>query len=821
MHWDQFPKLNYYLKDSVVSEFGNGCNLFADSYTIGKIESTKVSNTQLIVPTDKTLKPGSKVFSAVKLTDNYFVESINVLSGGSNYVSPPKIKLYNPKTDQIVSNFSASAILKNNSIETVEIVNPGNGLNSNDNKIITTDNTNGFSIINVSVAGASPYTVTLTLKTPEVGFTTSNPLPISIGDEIFIEEIASLGNGFNSSDYRYSTFTVTNVNPAYGSQDAATVTYQLNENPGSYDSDNTYKAFVIPYSYIPQFETVLKQNIFYNGENIHNTELIDNVNNNPITNVLKLKDSLGINENDILLGKLSRSKGTVIEVDTFTSFFTSDYSVSEVLGGVENRSHLSSNIQKLSDNDYYQKFSYSLKSKKSYENWNSPVSDTSHISGYKKFSDLSVESVGKFEQVTLSPTTTLNVILDSYVNVNCISDYDLVNEIDVEDNDYVYTEYLKFGRLKLGNSIKSTNNRVLSIDNISDKFNIQPIIPSILIDNTYNSDSIVLKYEFYLTATDSFFGEFVNPEIFEYFITKTSDTFNCVPYSNYFPFNVANPYLGTFSIDVNPTDLTQSSLTFTPKNQFLSVDIKSIKETAPNTVGIATTSFGYIKNVELCQTYSGIGSTVFYTISESDCIGGTLIIGISSIFNSIQKSFESSFINADDILISQYAENILNDLGSINIIKNSGNIEFTYSQASGIGVTISANLKLITNTYSGYDSLTKTFSKFSSSKITTNSSSTGISSVSGTYGFTKYILGVEQNTGVSTQKSIVQLNSIHSNDYLNNIIYDVNGTINLDDINFQTSYNISNNKYTLFFNPVTAADYTITIYEVSLLSPDQ
>jgi len=266
-------------------------------------------------------------------------------------------------------------------------------------------------------------------------------------------------------------------------------------------------------------------------------------------------------------------------------------------------------------------------------------------------------------------------------------------------------------------------------------------------------------------------------------------------------------------------------LYFTPTNPFVSVDIKAIKEIAPSTVGIATTTFGYTRNVELCTTYAASGSPtpqVFYTIPISNCKSGTLIVGISSIGNNIEKSFELSFVNiSNDIFTSIYSENILNNLGTVGISTNGSNIEFTYTGVVGIGVTLQTNLKLLTNTYVGYDSFSKIFSKFVSSQITTNSLSIGISTVSGIYGYSKYIMEIEQNTGITTQRSIVQINSIHAEDYVNNTVYDINGNISLDDLNFDTTYNIGGNNYTLFFNPVTSATYKITFYESSLLSPNQ
>ena len=44
------------------------------------------------------------------------------------------------------------------------------------------------------------------------------------------------------------------------------------------------------------------------------------------------------------------------------------------------------------DNDYYQYFSYVVRSPISYEVWNPLVSNLNHTAGFKKFSELTVES---------------------------------------------------------------------------------------------------------------------------------------------------------------------------------------------------------------------------------------------------------------------------------------------------------------------------------------------------------------------------------------------------------------------------------------------
>lgn len=809
---------------SVTSDHGSGCSLFANSKSLGKVEKAKINNTSLICPFDKTLKPKSKL-SSLKLIDNYYVKELNLLSNGSNYINPPHIKLYNKKDNQLVDNFSAAATLKNSSIDKIEILNPGFGLKSSDNKIVSVNNQNGVKIINALITGSSPYTITLTLKTPVSGFTTSNPLPFSTGDEIFVEGMVA--DGFNTSQNNFEPFIATSVDPAYGSQDAATIQYQTFFNPGSYNSSASYNAYVIPYSNLPNIEAVLEQNEFSNKEYItnDNVQIISNSKNSPITNLVKTKNSKNIIAGNIITGRSSRARGTVVEIDKFNFTFNVDSSVSETLGGFENRGYLSSNIQKLSDNDYYQKFSYSLKSKKQFSTWNSPVSDIAHISGYKKFSDLSIESIGVGASVTTTAKDQLNLVsITNYADVNAVSDFDLAQEIDLDDTNNVYSQYLKLGKTSLGNSLKSTHNRVLSIDDISNLFINQPTKPSIPIDSVLSSSSNVLKYEFYLTATNSFLGDFVYPEIFELLVCRSSDVINLTSYSYYYDtFGLGNSaHLGDFIGSVNPANSNEVLLSFQPTNPFLSIDIKAIKESVPSSVGIATTSFGYAKNVELCQTYGvGIASTsVIYTIPTSDCNSGTIIVGVSSIKDNVEYSFEASFVNTSDgISVSKYAEAIYKDLGIIGISTNGSNIEFTYSTTTGIGVTVQANLKLLTNTYVGYDNVVKNLSLFTSSKATTTSLSSGISTVSGDYGYTKYLIEVVQNTGITTNKSIVQLNSVHYQDYMNNILYDINGNVDSNDLNFETTYNIGSNTYTLFFNPVTAATYTITTYESSLLSP--
>ena len=42
-------------------------------------------------------------------------------------------------------------------------------------------------------------------------------MPFSVGDKVFVENIGvSTGNGYNSSDFGYQTFTLTGIDTAFG-----------------------------------------------------------------------------------------------------------------------------------------------------------------------------------------------------------------------------------------------------------------------------------------------------------------------------------------------------------------------------------------------------------------------------------------------------------------------------------------------------------------------------------------------------------------------------------------------------------------------------
>jgi hypothetical protein len=93
-----------------------------------------------------------------------------------------------------------------------------------------------------------------------------------------------------------------------------------------------------------------------------------------------------------------------------------------------------------------------------------------------------------------------------------------------------------------------------------------------------------------------------------------------------------------------------------------------------------------------------------------------------------------------------------------------------------------------------------------------------ISTVSGDYGVSKFGVEVTKTVGLTTQKSFIQIDSIHyiQDTYLNNINYSILG--NIDDLEFNTIYDLASNSYVLTYTPASNADYSIKFFEKNILS---
>jgi len=87
------------------------------------------------------------------------------------------------------------------------------------------------------------------------------------------QPVWSVASSFPASNYNYNLFTLTDIDPNIGGA-IGVVTFNLSsylldgESPGSFDSRFS-AGRIIPESYFPSFNPVLKKNNFYKGENVN------------------------------------------------------------------------------------------------------------------------------------------------------------------------------------------------------------------------------------------------------------------------------------------------------------------------------------------------------------------------------------------------------------------------------------------------------------------------------------------------------------------------------------------------------------------------
>lgn len=474
---------------SISSDFGKNAVLKVNSSKVGKISSTKRVKDGFDYPTDITLLPSLNAPAVVNVSGISRVESVGVITGGINYNSKPTLKVIG--NDDLI----LDPILEGTSIVGVNIVQNVSNL-SNPLRIVPTRNSNGYSIDDITVNGTE---VTLELLNSDIqiyplintGYGTTNVIfPFEIGDEIFIERCRLEGgevdaNGdlverdnFNSSDYGYRFFTVTGV-----STTNYTVTYDIDgesNNLGTYTPDFGY-GYVINRKDMAEFEMSLINDLkYYSGETVlgYNTNNINTFSakvledgwDNDIDE-LRLTNVKGeLNIGDTLRGQKSLLNGIVKDVNIFSIRSNVDITRDKIDDFGDRVGFLNDFQQRISDNNYYQKFSYSIKGKVPYNNWKEPIKSTIHPSGFKEFSDLTILGGSSASmKVGAAASLDLTVNIDNFQSLNKKNNLAMVTEDD-QFEDRSIERIIFDGGVTLKPYILSKSNSVLTIDDISTQF---------------------------------------------------------------------------------------------------------------------------------------------------------------------------------------------------------------------------------------------------------------------------------------------------------------------------------------------------------------
>ena len=462
---------------TVTSATGTGVILEASSHTIGKVRKTTIENIGFDYPTDKTLRPDARFPQILSIEALTGFENIGVTSLGRGYNTPPSLVVVDSRTKKQVTDVDLRYIIDEFGAH-VNILRNTNSLFNTTPTILPVGNPNGIRIKDFSY-NSGTQVVTATLKN---AVSRVQDFVFEVGDKVLVENVSvgvgSTGLGYNSKGYDYALFTLTGITTNLGAY--PTVTYSMadylnkdaNQLPGNFNSINS-SAIITPEKYFPHFDPTLKSNVFRPDEQITDGTAIGDVFKwDGDTGELVVESNRDFTVGKVVESLETGSRGQIVsKLSSETKYDLDYYSVVEN-GWEYTTGFLNDELQRIHDNEYYQNFSYAIKSRVTYDDWKDVVGALNHTAGFKKFSDLQLESKQEDED-TLWPIvdSSTEVVVDflGFESLHCVETFDLVTE-NYLISDRVFSDEIVFENRVLTDYAQSVGNRVLNVDDISGDF---------------------------------------------------------------------------------------------------------------------------------------------------------------------------------------------------------------------------------------------------------------------------------------------------------------------------------------------------------------
>ena len=599
--------------EKVSSASGTDANIIATSKTIGRIKKVRIVDIGYEYSSDKTLGPQAFISPVVNIDNLDVIASVNIVSGGADYMSTPNLIVFNPATNTVVDDVSIQAFSPNQTISKVDVLSPVTGLDSVVHKIVSINNSNGVGInsVQTSVAGV----VTCFLETPINGF---DEQPFAVGDEIFVEGIQRVGEagigatqggistnttvegtGYNSENYNYSFFDV--IDYTAGTQCIAVFSLSgVTTNPGIAKTFQSGYATLVNKKKYPVIEPVQTRGVFELKETLIIGNIITDLKVIEVRNdYIKIDGKYKIKVGDRIKGELSNVSAEITSIVDNQAKFTTDFSNRQEYGWLDDIGKLNEDYQVIPDNDYYQNLSYTVKSSIEWEKFVNPVNRLVHPSGLKNFADTTVTSslkVGVGEVRESNQTVVLDVgnvlELNDKQRVDAINNFDFARDFDTRVNG---SKFLTLKNRTLTDFTRCKTNRVLLHDDISPNFSSDGFEST----NTV-IEPLVEDFAQYLIqivdpdTDDSQFSEVVT-------ITTESDAFLLEKTTDFTTIK-----LGDFETEILTSGT--KNLLFEPTEKFTrDHDIKLLKiDFNTDLTGIGTNSIGH---VDLVGVNTGVGST--------------------------------------------------------------------------------------------------------------------------------------------------------------------------------------------------------------------
>ena len=814
---------------SVASTTGSSADLKADGTNIGAIDKVNIIDFGFDYPSDKTLKPQAAMPQVFFLKDNLAVSSVGITSSGNNYLTAPNLVLFNSKTNTVNTQAQFVPEMSGGSVSNVKIIKSGGNLSAGDGKLLAIDNSNGVGIISATY---SEPTVTLRLRTPSpLGFG-SMSFPFAVGDEVFVENVGvTTGEGYNSTDYNYQYFTLTGVTTNPGQVNQAIITYDVPTAPGTHD----YGSYgtVANKKDIAQFNLTLVESVFVNNEIIYSGDNEARVilGDGKTTNVLRVDSAVGFNTGDSIVGKISNGGGTIESIQTYTGDFDTGVSVEKIYGWEKDSGKLNQFNQRIQDSDYYQNFAYSLKSFVGISSWSEPVDSLAHIGGFKKHSDLLISSapvgIGTTTTITAVGTAGTSVILiDNKAKIYERHDHDTGYELPNAEE--TISDQVVFRHSRFGDSLLCKSNRVLEIDDISPQFYSDPDqIRNVEID-TFSIESFSAVKYYAQVVLDSSLGITYNAAQYCEFVV-THD--NAKVYINQYA-DLSDAFdLGEFTATISGPNVTVS---FKPYNASFTYDVTFQKEGVPNSVSAGTTAFAHIEKTGISSAFTPSGSpstVVFFEVDATKFQSGDVLIVHNG--SGAKEVEEYSFLcnGANSIDFTDYT-NISSGVtqGNFDLDISSNVIQFKYTPATGIGVTIQTLTTLVgiattvSSVSSNIMSLDIGDTELNATRTDIGASSSPTYTVVSTkaynnYTSMRYTVEVENITDSTRSVFKVSANSFGGNANFNKYNNLSNATDKKRDIR-NTDIILSGSDVVMTFLPLANKSYVVRTSEIRIDKPD-
>ena len=811
---------------SVSSNLGRGSILEPDTNSIGKINSIDLQDIGFGYPSDYSVRPTSKLPTILVLDSLSTFDYIGINSFGRNYSISPSLVVIDGSTNKIIDDVD---LTYSTGDSRVTIIKNSSKISNVTPIIIPTNNTNGIGITNIQFINATKDVVV----TLGASFSDPEDFPFFVGEKVLIEGIsvgiATTGRGYNSSKYNYSLFTVTSVDPNIGGI-GATVVYNLasyledGQIPGNFNRFNS-SGRIIPKSHFPIFNPVIKKKDYYKGESVSTlsadgiVEFWDSKNQ-----YLKVSGLEDFESGQTIKGKTSSTVGIIKKIINFKSNYEVNSSSLLRKGWNRETGFLNNDFQRIHDSDYYQYFSYALKSKKDFDSWIDPVNSLNHTAGFKKFSDLIIESISTNSGISTDQNQgDLIAITDlsRTIDLNCTYDYDLAKENNLNIDGYLKSNEITLNSKIVQDYIESIGNRVLMIDDISSKFNSSfrstkfSIIDSFVLDNFRSKKYIIsiqdkkYSYEQQLNVVslihDNNIG-FINQYgansldnlgFFDFSISGSDGNLLFYPikskfndyYAQIFSFSLNDVVSGIGTINLGDIVKVNTNTQNIPTGTTSSTTIVGIASTYRSSkvlVQIGATDSSYYQYDEI--TYIHDDNNVYITD-----------FGQLTTDNFISKSTSgigtyNAYISGSEVKIDL----IPNDTTSVDYTVNTFNVSIGSSNTSGIGTLIV-----------GGSSVNSSFLSMASSP---SPSANIISSYDNTnYNCSYCILSIEDKTNLQYQISEFLNITTQNETYISEFgVLQSNSSLGV------ITSGIFNTNTVIYFTPIENANVDVRVFSVNI-----